>query len=49
LVCHINERAYAGVFDNRVPTKEFGPKGEEIALRGGKRKLQNEKHHDFYW
>ena len=28
--------------------KVFGPKGEEITLRGGKRKLQNENYHDFY-
>lgn len=36
MVCYVNGRAYAEVFDNRVLTKVFGPKGEEITIRGGK-------------
>jgi hypothetical protein len=35
------------VFENRVPTRIFGPKSDEMT--GGWRKLHNEELRDLYW
>jgi len=44
---HINRTAYVEVLEYRILMKVIGLQGGEITVRGGK-KLQNEKHHDFY-